>query len=127
MLNISQNTIKHKIPTDEFTSLNANHLARFHKVMVRWIVGVMLFGLAVLFLPWTQNIQSEGQVTALSPEQRPQTVPANIDGRIEKWYVQEGQLVQKGDTIAYISEIKTEYADPNLVENTQDQITAKNS
>ncbi len=78
----------------------------------------------MLFLPWTQNIQSKGKVTTLLPDQRPQTIHATIGGRVEKWYVREGQLVKAGDTILYLSEIKTEYFDPNLVGRTGSQVAA---
>ena len=39
--------------------------------------------------------------------------------------MQEGDYVQKGDTILHISEIKNEYFDPRLVERTGMQIEAK--
>lgn len=126
MLNISLNsTTRNKIPSDDFASLEANHLSKSHRVMARWIIGIMVVTFCFLFLPWTQNIQAKGKLTTLYPQQRPQTIQSNIDGRIEKWYVYEGQAVQKGDTIAHISEIKTQYTDPNLVERTRDQIRAK--
>ena len=88
-----------------------------------YLLGVVL--LVVLFLPWTQNIRSSGAVTALKPNQRPQTIHSVIPGKIEKWFVQEGQFVKKGDTILFLSEIKEEYLDPSLVENTENQIKAK--
>ena len=88
------------------------------------ITGILF--VALLFLPWTQNIRSTGKVTALRPEQRPQTIHSVIPGRIEKWYVQEGQAVKKGDTIIQISEVKSEYLNPDLVLNTEQQLKAKN-
>ncbi len=127
MLNISLNSIQNRIPDEEFTSLTANHLSKSHRVIARWIVGIIVAAVALLFLPWTQNIQSKGKITTLLPQQRPQTVQANIDGRIERWFVQEGQAIKKGDTIALISEIKTEYGDPQLLSRTESQITAKES
>jgi len=39
--------------------------------------------------------------------------------------VQEGDFVEKGDTILFISEVKNEYFDPKLVERTRQQIKAK--
>ena len=78
-----------------------------------------------LFLPWTQNISGSGSVTTLKPNQRPQSIQSVISGRIEKWYVQEGDYVKKGDTILFISEIKEDYMDPNLVGNTKNQVEAK--
>jgi len=74
---------------------------------------------------FTQNIQSKGFVTALRPDERPQTIQNTIPGKIEKWYVQEGDLVSKGDTILYLTEIKTEYFDPRLIERTKEQVQAK--
>jgi multidrug efflux pump subunit AcrA (membrane-fusion protein) len=59
-------------------------------------------GFLVLFLPWTQNIRGYGKVTTLTPEDRPQTLQSRIDGRIERWYVQEGDTVKKGQLLAKI-------------------------
>ena len=82
-------------------------------------------GLIFMFIPWTQNIRAGGNVTALRPDQRPTTVHSVIAGRIEKWFVQEGDYVAKGDTIAFISEVKDEYFDPNLLSRTEEQLKAK--
>jgi multidrug resistance efflux pump len=79
----------------------------------------------MLFLPWTQNIRSKGLVTALRPDQRPQTIHSIIAGRIEKWYVAEGDYVAAGDTILRISEVKDEYFDSLLLPRTQQQVDAK--
>ncbi|MGB1120955.1 MAG: HlyD family secretion protein, partial [Saprospiraceae bacterium] len=38
-----------------------------------------------------------------------------------------GQFVEKGDTIVYLSEIKADYFDPNLVENADLQVKAKSA
>jgi adhesin transport system membrane fusion protein len=127
MLNISLNSIQNRVPDEDYTSLQANHLSKSHQTIARWIVGIIIFTFCLLFFPWTQNIQSKGKITTLLPQHRPQTVQANIDGRIEMWYVQEGQTVKKGDTIAFISEIKTEYGDPQLLPRTESQIAAKES
>jgi len=86
---------------------------------------VSFIGIVILFLPWTQNISGTGAVTTLKPDQRPQTIHSSIAGKIEKWYVQEGDYVKKGDTILFISEIKEDYFDPNLVANTKNQVDAK--
>ncbi|MFT6174138.1 MAG: multidrug resistance efflux pump [Cryomorphaceae bacterium] len=81
--------------------------------------------IAFLFLPWTQNVRAPGQLTTLYPEQRPQTIQSVIPGRIEKWYVREGNFVNVGDTIVRISEVKDSYFDPRLIERTQTQISSK--
>ena len=85
----------------------------------------LFFFIGFVFLPWTQNIRSQGAVTTLKPNQRPQTIQSVIGGRIEEWFVQEGDRVNQGDTILFISEIKDEYFDPNLLERTQEQVQAK--
>lgn len=80
---------------------------------------------AMLLLPWTQNIETEGKVISLEPDQRPQSVQSIIAGRIEKWYVQEGDSVAAGDTLLFLSEIKDDYFDPKLLDNTESQIKSK--
>jgi membrane fusion protein, adhesin transport system len=93
----------------------------------RFLTVIFLIFVAVLFFPWTQNIQTNGRVTTLHPEQRPQTIQATIAGRIEKWHVFEGQKVRRGDTILTLSEVKTEYLDQNLVRRVQNQVAAKSA
>ncbi len=90
-----------------------------------WFYGIVFFLAIIMFLPWTQNIKSNGDVTTLYQDQRPQEINSPIPGRIEKWYVKEGDFVAKGDTILQISEIKAEYLDPNLIGRTQQQLAAK--
>jgi len=124
MLNISENKINHS----EIQKLSA--MQRFNISLVRrkyiniFKIIFVLF-CVVLFLPWTQNIDGRGQLTSLQPGQRPQDIHATISGRIEKWYVREGQKVNKGDTIVFLSETKTEYFDPQLMQRTQEQVSAK--
>ena len=64
-------------------------------------------------------------MTTLLPSQRPQDINSAIAGRIEKWFVREGDLVQAGDTIVFLSEVKAEYFDPQLLERASNQIVAK--
>lgn len=83
--------------------------------------------LCLLFVPWTQNIQAPGLISTRAPEQRPQELNSIIAGRIEKWYVREGTIVKKGDTILKITEVKENYLDPELLKRTEEQIKAKES
>ncbi len=92
-----------------------------------WFYVLLLLLLGLLFVPWTQNIRATGKVTALKQEQRPQTINTIIGGRIEKWYIKEGDYVAKGDTILQLSEIKADYLDPQLLQRTEQQIVAKKS
>ena len=124
MLNISNNNqITENI--EQFSTVkNLSHRPHY-KILNKIILGVSILGVIILFLPWTQNISGSGAVTTLKPDQRPQTIHTAIAGRIEKWYVKEGDFVNKGDTILFISETKEDYLDPNLVKNTESQMKAK--
>jgi adhesin transport system membrane fusion protein len=122
MLNISSNKIEQHISKEQFSSLQSTLKKKGTRSVLKVLYIFSVIMLVVLFLPWTQNIRSGGNVIALQPDQRPQTIHSVIAGRIETWFVQEGQFVKKGDTIAYISEVKDEYFDPQLLERTQDQI-----
>ncbi len=95
------------------------------RIISRWMIGLLITIIVILFLPWQQNVQGTGIVTALDPSDRPQQLTTRIDGRIEAWFVQEGQYVKKGDSIARISEIKEEYLNPNVLSLTSQQKRAK--
>lgn len=79
----------------------------------------------IMFLPWTQNINANGYLTTLQADERPQEIHSTVAGRIEKWFVTEGDTVAKGDTILRLSEIKDDYFDPNVIRNLQQQIDLK--
>lgn len=112
---------------NEFTSFKKAFDSSSDRNTIRWLVGISLTSIALLFLPWTQNIQAPGIITTRSPEQRPQELNSIIAGRIEKWFVKEGDLVNRGDTILKITEVKEDYLDPDLLKRTEEQIRAKES
>lgn len=91
------------------------------------LIALLVSGVIILFLPWTQNIRAEGSVTTLRQEARPQELNSVIGGRIVKWYHKEGDYVEAGDTIVQLAEIKDSYLDPALLKRTQEQIVAKQS
>ncbi|GAA4278099.1 HlyD family secretion protein [Aquimarina mytili] len=125
MLNISPNKLNKTIDLSEYRAVQKVFHKRHYKYFNRFLKVFTVLAIIVLFLPWTQNISGKGFLTTLKPDQRPQTIQSPIPGRIEKWYVQEGDFVKKGDTILFVSEVKNEYFDPNLVERTGQQIKAK--
>ncbi len=125
MLNISPNKLNQKVDLFRFNSARKVFHKKHYKHLNRFLLVFAGILLIVLFLPWTQTISGKGFLTTLKPDQRPQTIQSPIPGRIERWYVREGDFVQKGDTILHISEIKNEYFDPQLVERTGQQIEAK--
>ena len=125
MLNISANKLNRTKDFTEYSAFQKILYKRHYKRFNHFLMVFAVIGIIVLFLPWTQNISGKGYVTTLKPDQRPQTVQSPIPGRIEKWYVREGEYVQKGDTILFISEVKNEYFDPKLVDRTGEQIRIK--
>ena len=112
-----------------------NHGLSYSLTAVRTSRSIRVFAFLLLFLlisliivlvgiPWVQTVNGDGQVTALIPNQRPQTVQAQIKGRLEKWYITEGQFVQAGDTIALLEDIDSKFLDFNLIENQSKQLEA---
>ena len=127
MLNISYNQLNKKVNLSGYSAYTKAHQIRHFKYFNRFLAAFAIIGVIILFLPWTQTVSGTGFVTTLTPDQRPQTIQSPIPGRIEQWFVREGDYVAKGDTILFISEIKNEYQDPRLVERTKEQREAKSN
>lgn len=125
MLNISHKTISDRVNQEQFESFKLLRTRISKSQMIKLLTIVGLVSIASTFLPWTQNIRAKGYVTTLSPDARPQSIQALVGGKIVKWYVQEGQIVNVGDTIMQISEVKQDYLDPQLLDRTSSQIEAK--
>ncbi len=125
MLNISKTSISSRLDRSRYQALSAVEAKNSGRVLLRLLSSFLIILLIIMFLPWTQNINSKGSLTTLRPDQRPQTIHSVIAGRIENWHVQEGDFVHKGDTILFISEVKDEYFDPNLLERTEEQLASK--
>lgn len=125
MLNISLKRINENLDLKKYESFRILEERSVTKFLIRIMIFLLVVTMISMFLPWTQNIRAKGNVTTLSPDDRPQTVQATIGGKIEKWYINEGSLVKVGDTIVRISEVKEEYMDPEILDNTNNQIVAK--
>lgn len=74
-------------------------------------VALLTIILFLAFTPWVQTAPGIGQITAFNPENRLQTVNAQVSGRIGRWFVQDGAQVKAGDPIVEIID-----NDPRLVE-----------
>ncbi len=125
MLNISSNKLNKTVDISGYRSIQKVYRYSDYKYFNRFLYAFAGITLVVLFLPWTQTIMGEGFLTTLKPDQRPQTIQSPIPGKIEKWYVKEGDFVKKGDTILHVSEIKDAYFDPALLDRTAQQVEAK--
>lgn len=124
MLNISNEKV---VVSGDLKTLKLVEGKRSGRVLLKILITTFSIFLIALFLPWTQNVRGRGAVTTLTPDQRPQTVNTILGGKIELWYVREGDYVEKGDTLVFISEIKDDYFDPELLDRTESQIKAKES
>lgn len=70
------------------------------------IISILLITtfLILSLIPWQQFALGNGKVIAFSPTDRQHTVNSPINGRIKKWYVDEGMIVKPGDPIVDISD-----------------------
>jgi multidrug efflux pump subunit AcrA (membrane-fusion protein) len=125
MLNISPESVDSQIRKQKLYSIRLVSTPRTGRIVTWWLLGILLILIIFLFVPWQQNVDGSGQLTALSPEERPQTIQSPIAGRIDRWFVQEGQYVKKGDTIVVLTEIKEKFLDPEMIPRLQQQVGAK--
>ncbi len=125
MLNISPHSVEEHLKKEKLYSIRLVSTPRTGRIVTWWLLGILLLLVLLMFVPWQQNVDGAGQLTALSPEERPQTIQSPIAGRIDRWFVQEGQYVKKGDTIVLLSEIKEKFLDPDLLPRLQEQVAAK--
>ena len=116
MLNLSKYRTNRDVDRTSYRSYQylIKHKNRSYVLYV--LAGLMVLGAVLMFLPWTQTIKAKGKVTTQFPNQRPQAIQSILSGKLENWYVQEGDMVKKGDTIVFISEVKDEYFDPELLD-----------
>jgi len=125
MLNISNYKVEDAILNQKPTSFSKVTNHKGAKILVYWLIAVFSVLFVVLLLPWTQNVRSKGKITTVDPRQRPQDIPSIIAGKVKKWYVREGQYVDKGDTIITITEIKPDYLSPDLIPRIKEQLNNK--
>ncbi len=115
----------HRDETVTLESLRLLSTPAYHRTFFRAVAIIAGLAFLALFLPWQQNVQATGEITALRPMDRPQTVNAVVGGRIVSWEVREGQRVKAGDPIVRIAEVKESYLDPRALERQRDQVAAK--
>ncbi|MFQ3594677.1 MAG: biotin/lipoyl-binding protein [Sphingomonadaceae bacterium] len=68
------------------------------------LAGIVLVALFLLFVPWVQTAEGRGRVTTLDPRDRIQNITTLVPGRVERWFVEEGQSVREGDPIALVTD-----------------------
>lgn len=81
------------------------------------IILFLPFGLAMI--PWQQSVSGVGQIIALDPTDRPQIIESPVNGRITRWWVEEGKRVNAGEELVEILD-----NDPNYMQRLADQRAA---
>lgn len=66
--------------------------------------GLAAFLTAALLAPWQQNVRGSGSVMAYVPDQRQQQIEATVDGRVARWFVNEGDKVKKGQPVVQLAD-----------------------
>ena len=125
MLNISKNNFAKNLSKEKYSTLKKIENKKSGYKLKRMLFTTFFITMIAMFIPWTQNLKTYGTITTLKPHQRPQTLNAIIGGQVEEWYIQEGDLIEKGDTILRISEVKDAYFDVDLLKRTKNQIELK--
>ena len=82
MLNNSHHSISKYIDRRKYSSLRTVEERSTSTLLIRTLFTIMIISLGIMLLPWTQNINSRGSITTLSPDQRPQNVHSVIAGQI---------------------------------------------
>ena len=94
MLNISRKPLNTSVDLTKFNSASHVFNKSYYTYLNRFLAGLAITGVIILFLPWTQYISGRGEVTTLTPGQRPQTIQSPIPGKIVEWHVREGDFVR---------------------------------
>jgi len=65
----------------ELHSTSKIYKKSYSKAIKYSVSAIFIAGFVILFMPWTQSVESKGRVTTLNPEGRPQTITSRIAGR----------------------------------------------
>lgn len=74
-------------------------------------IAFIILLIASLFLPWIAFTVGDGQITAINPNERIQTITAPVKGFIQEWHVKEGDLVKQNEVIAELTDNDPELMD----------------
>jgi multidrug efflux pump subunit AcrA (membrane-fusion protein) len=94
----------------EFSSLR---LTETHPLINRiwsFSVVILIFLIGMLFLPWRQTVQGEGELIAYHPSERVHPISATIDGFINAFHVSEDEHVLKGTKLFTMTDLDKDYA-----------------
>ncbi len=75
------------------------------RLVITFRFFLLIVSLVFLFAKWVPAVSGNGRIVAFNPNDRRQMIEAPIEGRIKKWFVQEGSKVKSGDLIAKMIDI----------------------
>lgn len=80
---------------------------------------ILILIVLLLFCPWIAFTVGKGQITAINPNERVQTITAPLGGFIKTWHVKEGDRVIEGQLIADLID-----NDPSLLDRLESEKNA---
>ena len=106
--------------TASFQTIKALVPPRPTRSLARLILVILTLLIVLLSTaPWIQTASGSGQIIALDPTNRVQSVTASVSGRIKQWHVEEGSRVKLGDPLVELAD-----NDPNYTERLQAEVDA---
>nr|WP_309692486.1 biotin/lipoyl-binding protein [Armatimonas sp.] len=79
------------------------------RIVVTLLSIVVILSTILKLTPFQQTVIGNGKVGVFSVMDRPQTIDAQIGGRLVLWSVQEGQTVKKGQLLAEIEDTESRF------------------
>lgn len=95
---------------EDFTSLGKVKLGTWTQRVSRVILIIVAILAAMLFLPWQQTVEGEGELIAQNPSQRVNMISATVDGFVDALYVRENEYVKKGDKLFRMVDLDQNYS-----------------
>jgi len=95
------------------------------RIALTLLVIVALVTTLLKVTPYQQTVIGNGKVGVYSVMARPQTIDAQIGGRLVAWNVEEGQAVKQGQLLAIIQDTEARYLSPERVALIRQQLTAQ--
>jgi multidrug resistance efflux pump len=97
-------------------SMQAALSPRSTRTLAILLVALLILSIAVLFTPWQQSVSGIGQVIALTPNERQQSIAAPVESRVLQWHVTEGSRVKEGDLVVELTD-----NDPQILDRIQEE------
>lgn len=98
---------EHREYFDNFKSIRLPSIGL--AVALSIVPAIVMLVLFLRFTPWVQTSVGSGSVTALDPADRSQAITALAGGRISRWFVRDGSVVEAGDPILEIIDLDPQF------------------